>query len=331
MKDVAAHLSLPKNKLARAFLALCAATILVGLPVPDASARVAWIRFDATWQEDGTILVEWETSAEFDSIAYFLYRAESPNGPWDDYIDFEPAAGDESTAASYSFTDEEVSRNVTYYYRLEEIDSRNASEFNGPIVPNTGSINPATNTPTTTSLASPGQPDVPPTATRQYADTPAPGATSPSSVAATETQPPALTAPPVQASFTRSLTPLVTTPTPVGGIAPTVEAPTPTPEVTGTSEVGPLQPTAGVTDTAISAQPSPPETPIPPPTVQQLAAARKETSQPLLDVSATRRAPAPAQHGAPNPQSGLLVGGGVLVAAAVVGAALLLIWRRRAR
>jgi hypothetical protein len=331
MKSFVFLLSLPENKLVRTLLALFAATILVGSAVPGASADVVWGRFDATWQDDGTILVVWETESELDSIAYFLYRAESPDGPWEDYIDFEPATGNEFTPAAYSFTDQEVSRNVTYYYRLEEIAADNTSRFKGPVVPTSGSTSPATNTPSTTSAPNPEQQDVPPTATRQYTDTPPPAGTGTNPVSTTATQPPTQTATPIQAALTRSLTPLVTTPTPVGGIAPTVEAPSPTSEVTGTPEDGMLQPTVSVTDTVMPTLPSPSETPILSPTVQQLAAAPKETSQPLLDVSATRLAPAPPQHRAPNPQLGLLLGGGALVAAAVLGAVVLLIWRRRVR
>jgi hypothetical protein len=328
MKSFAHSLCLPDNKLARTFVALFAATILVGSALSGASADAILARFEARWQDDGTILVVWETSSELQSTAYFLYRAESPDGPWEDYIAFEPATGFEGIPAAYSFRDDEVSRNVTYYYRLEEIADDNSSQFFGPFVATTGATSPATDTPTATT-----GPGVEPllTATRQYTETPLPAGTGTSPVLTTETQPPTQTATPVPAALTRSLTPLVTTPTPVGGIAPTVEAPTSTSEVTGTPEDGLIQPTVSVTDTVMPTLLSPPETPIPSPTVQQLAAARKETSRPLLDASPTRPAPAPPQHSAPNIQVGLLLGGGALVAAAVLGAVVLLIWRRRVR
>ena len=105
----------------------------VDLPMTSI-ADVILNRFEASCQDDGTILVVWETSSEFQSTAYFLYRAESPDGPWEDYIDFEPATGFEDIPAAYSFTDDEVSRNVTYYYRLEEIADDNSSTFFGPII-----------------------------------------------------------------------------------------------------------------------------------------------------------------------------------------------------
>lgn len=326
LKSFAHSLCLPDNKLARTFVALFAATILVGSALSDASADAILTRFEARWQDDGTIRVVWEMSSELQSTAYFLYRAESSDGPWEDYIAFEPATGFEDIPAAYSFTDAEVSRNVTYYYRLEEIADDNSSQFFGPYAATTGATSPATDTP----AATPGPSVEPlPTATRQYTETPLPAGTGASPVLTAETQPPTLIATSVQAALTRPLTPLVTTPTPVGGIAPTAEAPTPTSDVMGTPEDGLLRPTVSVTDTVMPTLPSPPERPILSPTVQQLAAARKETSQPLLDASATRLAPAPPQHSAPNVQSGLLLGGGALVAAAVLGAVVLLIWRRR--
>ena len=104
----------------------------VYLPL-TASPGSTLARFEARCQDDGTILVVWETSAEYNAVAYFLYRAESPDGPWDDYIDFEPAAGNEFIGATYSFLDNDVSQGVTYYYRLEEVAAHNCSAFFGPI------------------------------------------------------------------------------------------------------------------------------------------------------------------------------------------------------
>jgi hypothetical protein len=98
-----------------------------------AGAEAPLVRFEAGCQDDQAIRVVWQTSREVDSIAFFLYRAESPDGPWDDYIDFEPAIGNESIGATYSFLDEEVSPGVAYYYRLEEVAGHNCSAFFGPI------------------------------------------------------------------------------------------------------------------------------------------------------------------------------------------------------
>jgi hypothetical protein len=98
------------------------------------SAAVDLVRFEAKWQNDGSILVAWETSSELDSSAFFLYRAEDAGGPWTDYIDFEPAAGNEFMGATYTFADHAVRQGATYYYRLEEVTNDGASSFHGPII-----------------------------------------------------------------------------------------------------------------------------------------------------------------------------------------------------
>jgi hypothetical protein len=103
------------------------------LPLTASAAENLLVRFEARCQNDGSILVGWETSSEIDSIAFPLYRAESPAGPWDDSIDSEPAAGNEFTGATYAFVDDEVSSGITYYYRLEEVAADGSSSFFGPV------------------------------------------------------------------------------------------------------------------------------------------------------------------------------------------------------
>jgi hypothetical protein len=133
MNDVGYRPSRPHHNAACAFLALLVATILIGSTMKDAGAAVSLVRFEAKWQNDCSILVVWETSSELDSNAFFLYRAEDIRGPWTDYIDFEPAAGNEFTGAAYAFVDNEVSQGVNYWYRLEEVTATGASTFFGPI------------------------------------------------------------------------------------------------------------------------------------------------------------------------------------------------------
>ena len=332
MKNLAYSLSRPENQLAQAFLALFAATILVGLALWDASAAVNLLKFEARWQNDGSILVVWETSSEMDSSAFFIYRAESPNGPWGDYLDFEPAAGDELAGAAYSFVDEQVSRNGTYFYRLEEVAADDRSSFYGPIVPTEGPTSSATNTRTATSQS--GLQSAP-TATLQYTNTPRAAGIGISPILPTQTQPPAQSQAPLQPAPTRSLSALVTTPTPAGGVAPTIEPVPPTSAVTATPESGQIQPTASPTVTETPTRQAAPETLGSSPTAQRLAATPKETSQPLLDASAAQFTPAPSAEAppgnAPNSHLALLLGGGALMAAALLGALALLIWRLRAR
>jgi hypothetical protein len=323
MNDIASRTSRPASSLVRAFLALAALALLLGLTMMNAGAAVDLVRFEAKWQNDGTVLVVWETSSELDSTAFFVYRSDSPTGPWTDYVDFEPAAGNEFTGATYSFVDTEVVQGTTYYYRLEETAADGSSNFYGPIT----TEGPGTTTATATSTRSSSTTqDVPATATRQYTNTPTPAISG--TVSPTQTSLPTRTVTPARAVSTRALTPLVTTPTPIGGIVPTSAAITPTYTATATPEAKQIQATATETPTAPVAQ----ETPSP--TAQQLAAVSKETSQPLLDSSATQPTPVAVadapQSSAASSRLPLFMGGGALLAAAALGVIALLIWRWRA-
>lgn len=341
------------HNLARVLLTLIAAVTLLESATLDASASTRPVRFEAGWQDTGTvlanfeavwqnsstILVVWETEKEDNAIAFFLYRAESESGPWDDYYDFEPAAGDEATGAQYSFTDDEVTEGVTYWYRLEELDYDGASTFYGPIRASQGGIS-ATSTPTTsgtrsatstpTKTKTPGQ-DVAPTATRMYTNTPQPSGTG--TPLPTQTQPPQPTGA-VRATPAPPGSLQVTTPTPIGGIPPAPPA-TPIPEVTATPEGAQIQPTDTPTAVETPTSQPPQQTPPASPTAQGPSAGPKETSQPLLDASAAQVTPLPPseapRNNAPSSRLVLLLGAGTLAAAVILGALALIIWRRSAR
>jgi hypothetical protein len=322
MNDVAFGASRRINRYPRALFALLAATLLIASTILDAGAAVTLVKFEADWQDDGSVLVVWESSSELDTTAYFLYRAGSLSGPWTDYVDFEPAAGNEFTGASYTFVDNDVTPGNSYYYRLEETAADGSSSFFGPI----SARSPGTSSATATSTANgTSRPNVVPTATQQFTNTPPPAGTG--SAAPTPTRPPVQAAAPVRATPTRALTALVTTPTPIGGAVPASAPSTPTFVPTATPE-----PTNTATATQIPTVAAAQATPSP--TVQQLAAAPKETSQPLLEGSAVQLAPAAGneapQRQAPDSRLVLFLGGGALVAAIALAAVAVLIWRWRA-
>ncbi len=312
-------------------LMLALAATLVGLGTWHVSAAVTLVKFEAVWQSGTSILVVWETSSELDTTAYFLYRAESPNGPWDFYIDWEPAAGDEFIGASYSYLDREVTQGVTYYYRLEETTSDGSSNFFGPIMA-TGGPSSTTSSPTPTATARTDA-DAPPTATRQYTNTPPPASTTQGT---TFTSPLPTPIPPRGAAA--QPTPLqparVTTPTPPGGVveSPPTEAVLPSP--TPTFLAGAAASTATATLTATAAASFATATP----TAPRLAAAGNATSQPLLDTAAIELAARPASAAAGSrPSPGRLtpllgiVGGAVLAAAILLGTVAVIVWRARPR
>jgi hypothetical protein len=69
------------------------------------------------------VVVTWETASEVDTAGFYLYRADSPSGP---FILLNatpiPAQGDPLTGSSYRFEDRGVKWGQTYYYRLEELE-----------------------------------------------------------------------------------------------------------------------------------------------------------------------------------------------------------------
>ena len=80
------------------------------------------------------IVIEWTTATELDVAGFNLYRATSPDGPFEivnDHI-IAPAV-DPLTGGDYSFTDDNVEAGTTYFYNLEEIELSGFVSINGPI------------------------------------------------------------------------------------------------------------------------------------------------------------------------------------------------------
>jgi hypothetical protein len=323
--------------------AALALLMICGLMVafaPRATAAVGLLYFKATAGSD-TILVEWETATEQNTSAFNLYRSEDSGSRGQQIGGMFPARGDGITGAKYSYPDTGVTKGVRYYYSLEEIPSSGG----GPTIvatANTG-IDLPTLTPTATATATvtstatatssatatrartatnvpEGTSDGQATATRQFTLTPPPIATT----AAGSTPTPALLAPgtptPIGVGVVSTPTggpptvaPLnavaTTVPTPLPPPTPTVLAASPSPEITGMSEV---QPADQVTPTAT-----------PPP--QVFAAA---TARPVLGTPA-QTTPAPAGETPRNTGSIFLLGGGAILLAAVIGGGALLYLRSR--
>jgi hypothetical protein len=69
------------------------------------------------------VLVTWETASEVGTAGFFLYRSESPDGPFsllDETLIL--AVGDPLIGGAYSQEDREVVWGRRYYYQLEEIE-----------------------------------------------------------------------------------------------------------------------------------------------------------------------------------------------------------------
>ena len=81
-----------------------------------------------------SIVVEWETASELNTVGFYLYRSQSSDGQYDQINDhLVPASPDPLTGGEYSYIDEGVDAGLTYYYKLEEVDSKGNSSYFGPI------------------------------------------------------------------------------------------------------------------------------------------------------------------------------------------------------
>ncbi len=83
---------------------------------------------------DGYVEVNWTTASELDNAGFNLYRSLSKDGEKSQLNEaLIPAQGDELQGASYSFTDNDVTPGITYYYWLEDVDIHGKSTMHGPV------------------------------------------------------------------------------------------------------------------------------------------------------------------------------------------------------
>ncbi|HOU12344.1 MAG TPA: SdrD B-like domain-containing protein [Anaerolineae bacterium] len=90
--------------------------------------------FEATPQENG-ILVTWETASELDNVGFNLYRSESAEGPYTQLNAtlIPPQNPGSVMGGYYEWLDMAVLPDVTYFYKLEDLDVKGVSTFHGPI------------------------------------------------------------------------------------------------------------------------------------------------------------------------------------------------------
>jgi hypothetical protein len=308
---------------------------IVALP---AGAAVTLTEFTATARPDNTIRVFWAAATELDTASYQLFRADTAAPTdWGAPI-YLVAAGGGVSAASYEHIDRNVTPGVTYWYMLSDISIDGTPGSNGPVQARillSGET--PTNTPTATATLNTNIPTAttgpgfvptatatlpPPTATRQFTNTPV-GA----GAVATPFGTPVLSAPtsPVvgaRATATIAVAAAVATPTgqalipttAPAAVAPTVPPPTvppPSPTVAIVAqapgaglETATLVPTREVTPIIFGASENTTETPVP-----------------AQDVAA---------QGGRNTGGVLAAGGALLGLAGIVAAALLFLRSRKA-
>jgi len=83
--------------------------------------------------EKKKVVLRWETESEIDNIGFNIMRSEAEDG---EFMKINkkliPAKGSATKGASYKFVDDKVKPGKTYFYKLEDIDSKTGSTLHGP-------------------------------------------------------------------------------------------------------------------------------------------------------------------------------------------------------
>ena len=128
--------------------------IVTDSPGMDDTLPVELTSFSAIITSTNYSRIMWQTASESNLIGYNIYRSELDqiNGA----IRINPAyieANNSTTGSEYSYTDQEVELNVTYYYWLQSNEMNGYVEYFGPISlkisednPNGGIVEPVLNT-----------------------------------------------------------------------------------------------------------------------------------------------------------------------------------------
>jgi hypothetical protein len=105
-------------------------TFSFGAPPPTA---VTLSSFDARGL-DGAAELTWQTASELSNLGFHLYRAPSPDGDYERITaSVIPGLGSSPSGASYRYTDSALTNGVTYYYKLEDIETTGTVTLHGPV------------------------------------------------------------------------------------------------------------------------------------------------------------------------------------------------------
>jgi CSLREA domain-containing protein len=101
--------------------------------VMSATTAVELLSFTAVGR-DGAVDLFWETASELQNLGFHLYRADSAGGPYARFTSsLIPGLGSSPTGRSYSYRDSGLINGRTYYYQLEDVETRGGTERHGPV------------------------------------------------------------------------------------------------------------------------------------------------------------------------------------------------------
>ncbi|KKM17286.1 hypothetical protein LCGC14_1677300, partial [marine sediment metagenome] len=91
------------------------------------------ISFTATGQDE-SVLLEWETAQEIDNLGFNLYRSSDPYGSYTKLNHgLIPGLISSVSGQQYTYIDTDVTRDVLYYYMLEDVDLSGTRTMHGPV------------------------------------------------------------------------------------------------------------------------------------------------------------------------------------------------------
>jgi|GEM_PF-1617874 len=82
----------------------------------------------------GQIILSWTTLSEIDTAGFNLWRSNKESGEYTKInAAIIPSEGGATLKAEYSYVDTTAAPGITYFYRLEDIDTHGVSNFHGPV------------------------------------------------------------------------------------------------------------------------------------------------------------------------------------------------------
>ena len=83
---------------------------------------------------DGAVDLEWKTGSEIDNLGFHLYRSTAADGPYERLTSSViPGLGSSPQGATYRYRDSGLTNEVTYFYKLEDIETTGKTELHGPV------------------------------------------------------------------------------------------------------------------------------------------------------------------------------------------------------
>ncbi|MFQ5518190.1 MAG: DUF2341 domain-containing protein, partial [Acidimicrobiia bacterium] len=101
--------------------------------VCSATTEVELASFEAKGLDEAVEL-RWETASELDNLGFHLYRSSSEEGSYERITETAiPGLGSSPVGAKYDYRDTGLTNGVTYYYKLEDIETTGVTELHGPV------------------------------------------------------------------------------------------------------------------------------------------------------------------------------------------------------